>query len=65
MTAKEYRETYFTKNSRPTLQTIKTWIRKGEIEGKKIGRQYYVVIDPVPQEITQPKTTPDFSRYGA
>ncbi len=42
MTIKEYRETMFTWNSRPSTRTIKRWIEQGRITGRKIGGQYYV-----------------------
>ena len=63
MSAKEFRETAFTPNSRPTMATIKCWIRTGKLAGKQIGRLYFVVTEdtlPANEPIT---TEPDFSRY--
>lgn len=62
MSAQEYRETQFTPESRPALDTIKSWIRKGELAGKRIGRLYFVVTDEAAPE-SQPVTEPDFTRY--
>lgn len=65
MSAQEYRETNFTPNSRPTLATIKSWIKKGELAGKQIGRLYYVVTeDAAAAPQSKPLSTePDFSKY--
>lgn len=64
MSAKEFRETQFTPDSRPTLATIKSWIKSGELAGKQIGRLYFVVTeDAMPAPESQPVTEPDFSRY--
>lgn len=45
MLVSEYRETYFTEGSRPSVNTIKRWIREGELPGKRMGSLYYVLID--------------------
>lgn len=39
-----YREQRFTP-PRPTLNTIKKWIREGEIPGKVINGQYFVEVE--------------------
>ncbi len=42
MSIDEYRSTCFTKKSKPSPGTVKSWIKKGEVYGKKIGLKYYV-----------------------
>jgi hypothetical protein len=40
----DYKNEFFDKNSRPASSTVHAWIINGEIQGKIIGRSYYVVI---------------------
>lgn len=40
----------FTKQSRPSNDTVARWIKAGKIYGKKIGKQYYV--DPDKEIVT-------------
>jgi len=61
MSAKEYRETCFTPDSRPSMATVKNWIKTGELAGKRIGRLYFVVTEDKPVE--ERTTEPDFSPY--
>lgn len=62
MSSREYRIKYFSEESRPTEITIRNWIRNNEIEGRKIGGKYYVLLNedkqttPVEDEIY-----PDYS----
>ena len=37
-----FRETQFVKGHAPLTKTLKSWIVKGELPGKKIGSHYYV-----------------------
>ena len=63
MSAKEFREIYFTPNSRPSIETIKNWINNGSLSGKKYGRLYFVVTDDSKE--TERITKPDFSKMEA
>ncbi len=57
----EFRDKFFTPNSKPTTTTIKNWINNGHIPGKKYGRTYYVVTsDP---EVVNKISEPDFSSF--
>lgn len=42
MTISEYQETHFTKRSMPSRNTVKSWIVRGDLAGKKMGGQWYV-----------------------
>lgn len=42
MTISEYQETHFTKRSRPSRNTVKARIMRGDLVGKKMGGQWYV-----------------------
>jgi len=64
MSVQEFRETCFTEHSRPALATIKSWIKSGELAGKRIGRLYFVVTDDaIIAHESKPTTEPDFSSY--
>lgn len=39
---KAFQERYFAKGEAPTEKTIKAWINKSEIPGRKLGGKYYV-----------------------
>lgn len=45
ITLTDYREKRFVKGSKPDLRTLKRLIDEGEIDGKKLGRKYYVEVD--------------------
>ena len=50
----------FAEGSRPDIKTVKRWINSGEIEGKHIGKQLYIVVEKNegindPQGLYQPK----------
>ena len=45
MSSREFRNKYFSEESRPTEMTIRNWIRNNKIEGRKIGGMYYVLIN--------------------
>jgi hypothetical protein len=42
MTIREWREASFTPASRPAVNTIRLWLEKGELPGRKIGGNWYV-----------------------
>lgn len=42
MTIGRYIEQTFEEGSRPDPRTVKSWIERGIIRGKKIGRDYFV-----------------------
>lgn len=56
----------FIGEKKPDIVTIRNWIRRGDLPGKKIGGLFYVLIEDgdhsntVVEELQQP----DFSRYG-
>jgi len=60
---KEYLDNTFTPKSRPAVNTIKSWIEKGKIPGRKIGGLYYVEIDNT--EKNDLDMEPDLTRYVA
>lgn len=64
MTAKQYREENFAEGSRPDIATIRGWIKRGELPGKKIGGTYYVLVEDV-EKIEQPERGPNFTRYAS
>ena len=39
---KTFQERYFAKGEAPTEKTIKTWINKSEIPGRKLGGKYFI-----------------------
>lgn len=41
MTITEY-QTHFTEKSRPSRNTVKSWVERGDLVGKKMGGQWYV-----------------------
>ena len=41
---KEYKESAFSKSSRPDSRTVRSWIKKGKIKGRKIGTKFYVEV---------------------
>ena len=45
MLVSEYRKKRFTPKSRPSEKTIKRWIVKGDLPGRKVGGLFYVDID--------------------
>lgn len=45
MGIKEYRETRYTENSRPSEKQIIKLIREGELPGVKQGKFYYIDVD--------------------
>ena len=49
----EYRLKRFVEGSRPDLRTLQNLIDTGEIEGKKLGRRYFVEVDENFVEISQ------------
>ena len=42
MTIEEFIVTRFTPESAPSKRTVLSWIRRGELLAKKIGRKYYI-----------------------
>lgn len=42
MTIDEFIGRFFTKESAPSVYTIRRWIASGELKAVKIGRQYYI-----------------------
>ena len=47
----KYRQETFKEGSRPAINTLKKWVDKGELKGKKIGSMYFIDTDQR-QEIT-------------
>lgn len=45
MDIEEFRETQFYPKSRPSLSTVKRWIVNGEVEARKIGRKYFILVE--------------------
>jgi hypothetical protein len=41
----DYRERRFAEGSAPDLRTLKRLIDEAELAGKRIGRNYYVLVD--------------------
>lgn len=41
----DFQKEYFHDNSAPCRNTIKKWFRDGTLNGKKLGKLYYVIID--------------------
>ncbi|PCJ32164.1 MAG: hypothetical protein COA90_04110 [Gammaproteobacteria bacterium] len=42
MKISEYRETEFTDKSKPSINTVKKWVKNGWVYGKVMGGIYYV-----------------------
>lgn len=42
MSINEYLEITFTPESRPQAKTVQSWIEEGIIEGKRIGKKWWV-----------------------
>lgn len=62
MSSREYRIKYFSDESRPTEITIRNWIKRKEIEGRKLGGKYYVLIDKnETKEHVEDEIFPDYS----
>jgi hypothetical protein len=51
ITLQNYLENRFDRESRPDPRTIKTLIDNGVICGKRLGRTYYLEVDPCGREI--------------
>ncbi len=47
MKLSQYRQKQFVEGSRPTISTLKRWIDKGEIDGERIGGNYYVRVGEI------------------
>jgi len=45
MKISEFQKTFFSAGSAPSRNTIKKWFRDGTINGKKLGKIYYVIVD--------------------
>lgn len=62
MSSREFRDKYFSAESKPTEMTIRNWIRNKQIEGRKLGGKYYVLINEK-ENIThvEDEIFPDFS----
>lgn len=45
MEPREFVETFFAANSRPSVSTVHRWISRGEIPGRKIGKLVFVDSD--------------------
>jgi len=41
-TIEDYIKTNYTEKSRPSIQTVRRWIRKGKLYAIKQGRHYYI-----------------------
>jgi len=46
MLAREYRDTFFAE-PKPSMRTVRRWIDAGDLPGRRIGRRYYVYLEPV------------------
>lgn len=47
MKLSQYRQKQFVDGSRPTMRTLKRWIETGEIDGERIGGNYYVRVGEI------------------
>lgn len=50
----EYRKTNFSPESRPTIPTIRTWIKKGYIRAIKRGRSFFIECDTEIKKASNP-----------
>ena len=50
MTLAEYRETYFTPRSRPSIRKLRYLCETGELPAHKLGRIWYIDADSLPEE---------------
>ena len=41
----DFQNTFFSAGSAPSRNTIKKWFRDGTLNGKKLGKLYYVIVD--------------------
>lgn len=41
----DFQSSYFSSGSAPSRNTIKKWFRDGALNGKKLGKIYYVILD--------------------
>jgi len=49
----EYLDRYFTKRSRPSIYSVRRWIRENKLPAEKRGRYYYIdtdKLDAMPSE---------------
>ena len=66
MTTREFRDKCFAPNSKPTDTSIRNWIKRGALKGKKLGGTYYVIINVNDNDIiktTEDEIKPNFSRF--
>lgn len=65
MTPREFLETCFSPDSMPTEITVRNWIKRGELNGRKLGGVYYVIVDDInkPSETIEEDIEPNFARY--
>ena len=62
ISSREFRDKYFSEDSKPTEITIRNWIRNNEIEGRKLGGKYFVLIDEnKPTKNIDDEIFPDYS----
>jgi len=45
MKISQYRREAFAKGSEPSIRTLRNWIDKDILQGKRFGEQYYVEIE--------------------
>lgn len=50
MTLDEYRETYFTPRSQPSLVTLRRLCKSGRLPARKIGRNWYIDAGKLPRD---------------
>ncbi|MDX1487012.1 MAG: hypothetical protein R3268_02345 [Acidiferrobacterales bacterium] len=51
---KTFRETYFCETSRPSMNTVRSWMRRGEIPYQavtRIGRKFFIDTEKLPQGV--------------
>lgn len=47
-TLEEFRDTWFSPESKPSLQIIRGWARNGKLPVVKFGKRYYVQTEKLP-----------------
>ena len=53
MKISDFQKKFFHPGSEPSRNTIKKWFRDGEINGKKLGKIYYVIVDEKVESLLQ------------
>lgn len=54
ITPAEYRERFFSPESRPTIRTVRRWCDRGLLPAKRIGANWYIDVDRLDSDETDP-----------